>query len=322
MPVDSEEQTEDLFDESSTRSDSVEMSPVSKRSIPPMRKRAILRYKQKLPFRRIFTRNVLLTFLAHGLQGCHIGTFNNLWFIFLSTPVFDPAHPNPPHYKEKLPFRFSGGIGMPARDVGMAMAVLGFIGISMQLFVYPPVNAKLGTIKSWRIFLFCFPVAYIIVPFLAIVPSKSPPPAEKDGILLWAALCGVLFIQVLGRTFALPATIILINNCSPHPSVLGTIHGMGQSVASAARTLGPIAGGWLYGLGLTHGVVGGVWWGLSGVAVTACIASAFVREGDGHEIRLEGDDEAEAECEADAAATAVAKAAAAKASAKLAAVTR
>jgi hypothetical protein len=184
---------------------------------------------------------------------------------------------------------------MPPRDVGFAMAILGMIGIAMQLLVYPAVNARLGVVKSWRIFLYCFPIAYALAPYLAVVPSRSPPPAEKDGILLYLALCGVLFIQVLGRTFALPATTILVNNCSPHPSVLGSIHGIGQSVSSGARTIGPVLGGFFYGLGLSRGVVGAVWWGLSGVAICGCVSSFWVREGDGHEIWLEGDDDAEAE---------------------------
>jgi hypothetical protein len=229
------------------------------------------------------------------MLACHLGTFNSLWFVFLSTPVDDPAHPNPPNYRRKLPFKFTGGLGMPPRDVGIVMSVLGVLGIAMQLFIYPTVNSKLGTVKSWRIFLYCFPVAYALVPFLAIVPSKTPPPAEKDGTQLYLALFGVLFIHVVGRTFALPATTILVNNCSPHPSVLGTIHGIGQSVSSGTRTIGPLLGGFFYGLGLSHGIVGAVWWGLSAVAIIGCIVSNWVREGDGHEIKLEGDDEAEEE---------------------------
>ncbi len=276
----------------------VEMSPVSPNT---KRIKAVPRYRHKLPFRRIFTKNVIFTLLAHGLLACHVGTFNSLWYVFLSTPVDDPAHPHPSNYKRHLPFVFTGGLGMPPRDVGFAMAILGVIGIAMQLFVYPAVNAKLGVIKSWRIFLSCFPIAYALTPYLAVVPSRTPPPAEKDGVLLYLALCGVLFIQVLGRTFALPATTILINNCSPHPSVLGSIHGIGQSVSSGARTVGPVLGGFFYGLGLSHGVVGAVWWGLSGVAICGVVASNWVREGDGHEIWLEGDDDGEMEVPNDAA---------------------
>ena len=286
--VPGEEQRHDSLEED------VEMSPVTTKS----RRKAIPRWRHKLPFRRLFTYNVICTLIAHSILATHLGTFNNLWFVFLSTPVADPAHPDPPSFHRRLPFIFTGGLGMPPRDVGFAMATLGVIGILMQLFIYPVVNNKLGVVKSWRIFLYCFPLAYALVPFLAIVPSKSPPPAEKDGILVWLALCSVLFIQVTGRTFALPATTILVNNASPHPSVLGTMHGVGQSLSSAGRTIGPSLGGSLYGLSLRHGVVGAVFWGLGGLAVLNCIASNWVREGDGHEIKLEGDEEAEAEFQA------------------------
>ena len=286
--VSGDEQRQDSLEED------VEMSPFDTKSRP----KAIPRWRQKLPFRKIFTYNVICTLIAHTIMATHLGTFNSLWFVFLSTPVADPAHPDPPGYRRRLPFNFTGGLGMPPRDVGFAMATLGIIGILLQLFLYPIVNNKLGVVKAWRIFLYCFPLAYILVPFLAIVPSNTPPPAEKDGVLVWLALSTVLFIQVTGRTFALPATTILVNNASPHPSVLGTMHGIGQSLSSAGRTIGPSLGGTLYGLGLRHGVVGAVFWGLSGLAVLNCIASNWVREGDGHEIYLEGDKEAEAEFQA------------------------
>ena len=61
--------------------------------------------------------------------------------------------------------------------------------------------------------------------------------------------------------------------------------------------MGPALGGYLYGLGLKNGVVGAVFWGLALVAMGSIVASNWVREGDGHEIRLEGDDEAEEEAE-------------------------
>ncbi|KAL7799022.1 major facilitator superfamily domain-containing protein [Trichoderma ceciliae] len=251
---------------------------------PPTRK-STKRYTRRLPFRRIFTRNVLVTLVAQFFLTFHVGTFNSLWFVFLSTPTSER--------ETRLPFWFTGGLGLQPRSVGMAMAILGVIGISMQLFLYPNISARLGTIRSWRFFLLFFPVAYFLVPYLSVVPSTTPPPESKAGILIWIAICFVLFFQVTGRTFALPCQVILVNNCSPHPSVLGTIHGLGQSVSSAARTIGPMVGGVVYGFGLNKGIIGLVWWGLSSVAVCACLTSLVVKEGDGHEIWLEGDEEDE-----------------------------
>ncbi|CAK7200850.1 hypothetical protein SEUCBS139899_003549 [Sporothrix eucalyptigena] len=266
-------------------------------------KKSRTRYTQRLPFRRIFTRNVTLTLMAQSIFAFHMGSFNSLWFVFLSTPVYDPAKAPAPgsaeakatHYlTQKLPFVFTGGIGMPPREVGMAMAILGCFGILMQILLYPTVSARLGLVRSWRIFLCCFPVTYFVVPFLSLVPSLSPPPHAKDGAGIWIAISLMLLCHVTGRTFALPAQTILVNNCTPHPSVLGTLHGLAQSTSSLARTVGPVLSGYLYGLGLKHGLVGAVFWGLSSVAIIGFIASLFVHEGDGHEIWLEGDVEDEA----------------------------
>jgi hypothetical protein len=276
--------------------DECELSPTTPRNPTAARRKESnnrRRYTSRLPFRRIFTRNVSFTLVSHFFLAFHLGTFNSLWFVFLSTPVYDPANPQPPGFKPRLPFRFTGGLGLPPRSVGLAMSLLGVIGILMQLFLYPRLSARLGTLRSWRTFLFLFPVTYLSMPFLSVVPSSAAPPSQKTGLAIWAAIACVLLVHVSGRTFALPAQTILVNNCTPHPSVLGTVHGLGQSASSLARTIGPVAGGWLYGLGLSHGLILGVFWGLAGVAIAGVVFSFWVKEGDGHEIWLEGDDSEE-----------------------------
>ncbi|KAI0019263.1 MFS general substrate transporter [Xylariomycetidae sp. FL0641] len=281
----------------STVSTDLELSPVTPRDSlegrhgPSTPLKTGRRYTQRLPFRRIFTPNVTCTLVAHFFLAFHVGTFNSLWFVFLSTPVYDPSNPSPPDFVPNPPLRFTGGLGWQPRAVGLAMALLGAIGITLQLFLYPRLSARLGTVKSWRACLALFPCAYVLLPFLSLVPSDERPPASKSGVLIWAAVSGVLLIQVTARTFALPAQTILVNNCTPHPSVLGTVHGLGQSASSAARTIGPMLCGWLYGVGLSRGLVGGVFWGLAAVALGGFAASFFVKEGDGHEVWLEGDEE-------------------------------
>lgn len=85
-------------------------------------------------------------------------------------------------------------------------------------------------------------------------------------------------MEVLARTLALPGSIILINNSSPSASALGTIHGVGQSVASAAKTIGPLLGGWGLGLSLNANVVGAVWWVLGGVTLLGWAVAWFIRD--------------------------------------------
>ncbi|KAF1823819.1 MFS general substrate transporter [Dissoconium aciculare CBS 342.82] len=255
-----------------------------------------------LPFHLMWTPNVMFTFLAHGLLAMHVGTFSSLWFVFLSTPRYLPAaipggndgqktSALPPGYQPHLPFTFTGGLGLPPSSMGTALSILGVIGISLQLLVYPRLNFRFGTVKSYRAALILFPVAYVLTPYLAMVPSDTPPQSQASGLLIWIAITFVLSIQTLARTFALPATAILVNNCSPHPSVLGSIHGVGQSVSAGTRTVGPVVAGWLYGIGLDKGVVGTAWWVLAAFALFGAIAGRWVRDGDGHEIWLPGEKE-------------------------------
>jgi hypothetical protein len=235
----------------------------------------------KLPFRRIWTRNLIITLSAHGILAMHVSGFNSLWFIYLSTPRDSASTPHGLH--------FTGGLALPPARIGIALAILGVIGISLQLFLYPKLSHRLGAAKSYRIFLSLFPITYTLAPFLSRVWSWSNPPDGVSGPYIWLAIVGVLTIQVLGRTFALPCTAILINNVSPHPSVLGTVHGIAQSVASFTRTIGPVMFSWVFGRGLDMGVVGLAWWLMAGIAVVGWVVAQGVKEGDGHEILLEGE---------------------------------
>ncbi|PWY94717.1 MFS general substrate transporter [Aspergillus sclerotioniger CBS 115572] len=247
------------------------------------------RQSRTLPFRRIWTKNVLCTLLAQAFFDFQMGAFNNLWLLFLSTPRYDANDPASPI--QRLPFIFTGGLGMLPQSVGFATAILGVIGMLLQFTIYPSINGRLGTAKSYQYFLTLFPLAYAFAPYIALAPSSAPPPGQANGGWVWFSIIVVLFLQVTARTFTLPTSIILLNNCSPHPSVLGTIHGIGQSVSSAFRTIGPIFSGSWYGYGLEMGMVGFAWWLIALVSVFGCVAAIFVYEGSGHEVFLPGEEE-------------------------------
>lgn len=249
----------------------------------------------KLPFYRIWTRNVCFTLINSAFYDFQLGAFTNIWSLFLSTPRYGTpsaaASGTEKVYSRSLPLLFTGGLGMPASTVGVATSFLGLLGMILQFTMYPPVQARLGTMRSFRWFLILFPVAYFIGPYLSILPSSTQPPEAASGSWIWAGIILILLLQVMARTFTLPATIILLNNCSPHPSVLGTIHGLGQSVSAAFRTVGPVVGGWWYGYGLDIGMVAWGWWGVAVVAVLGCGTALMMHEGSGHEIFLEGERE-------------------------------
>ncbi|KAI6892098.1 hypothetical protein KC355_g21049, partial [Hortaea werneckii] len=190
-------------------------------------------------------------------------------------------------------FKFASGLAFPPPTIGFAMAIIGFIGVALQFILYPWANSRYGLMRCFRGSLFFFPLAYYLAPYIALLPSSSPPPDPASGWAVWLGISFVLFLQVAARTFALPASIILLNNSSPHPSVLGTIHGVGQACSATFRTIGPILAGYWYGMWTERGIVGMAWWIVGSVAALGCIASFWVRNGSGHEIFLPGEEEEE-----------------------------
>ncbi|KAK5329178.1 hypothetical protein LTR70_000675 [Exophiala xenobiotica] len=223
---------------------------------------------QTSPFRAILTKNVLLTLAAHHLLAFHVSSFNALVFLLLPAP----HSPNTTHHFPSL--HWTGGLGLTQEKVGLAMAILGIIGLPLQIFLYPPLNTKLGTLPGYRTFLPFSILAYIALPFLVLLP-------ERPAWLVWVLLSLVLASQVLSRTFALTGTVILVNNSSPGRGALGTVHGVAQSASSAARMLGPTLGGWLLGLGLSGNFVGVVWWLMAVVAGVNWGLLFLIYEGDG-----------------------------------------
>jgi MFS family permease len=232
--------------------------------------------------RAVFTApNVLLVLLTVAIFDFQMGGFASLWLVFLSSSRRNPTD------SINLPFHFTGGLAFPPSTLGFAMAILGFLGIILQILLYPRVNARYGLLKSTRWSLLVFPLAYFLAPYLSLlVRSVNVDAITADansntspGAALWFGITLVLLLQVGARTFAMPGTILLINNSAPHPSMLGTVHGLGASTSSAFRTIGPIVTGYWYGVGLRQGMVGFGWWALSLVSVVGCLCSFWAKDG-------------------------------------------
>ncbi|KAH0551042.1 hypothetical protein GP486_007604 [Trichoglossum hirsutum] len=227
--------------------------PPAKRAPPP-------------PFWSIWNRDILYTLLSFALLPLHNSAFMQIFPVFLSTPRAPDNHP--------AFIFFNGGLGLPSSTVGTWLAVFGASGIFLQLLIYPRMQARIGTLWSYRIALAIFPAVYIFAPYLSLFPDH--------GIFRWFAISLVLFLHVMSRTFAIPSSVILLTNIAPSPSTLGTIHGAGNMLASLSRAIGPAAGGWVFGWGMDKGVVGVVWWTyLAMIAGLAAVWSWQLKEGKG-----------------------------------------
>ncbi|KAF0319283.1 major facilitator superfamily transporter [Colletotrichum asianum] len=237
-----------------------------------------------LPLKRMFTRNMCLTLVSYAIQEYHITTYNTLWTSFLSDPV-DTKN------QARLPFFFSGGAGMKPDRIMWSLFIVGVMGLPTQLFIYPRINRRLGTLKMWRTFMMGMPLLYFIIPYIAAAPSTKAPPAGKEGFWVWFLIVLAQVLMVGTSTFVVPAQLVLTNLSSPHPSALARTHSSAFLLTGLVRSATSSIAGVVYSYGSSHNITGLVWWIASAVAAVGCLNSRIVKEGNGHEIWLTGDTE-------------------------------
>lgn len=196
----------------------------------------------RLPFRKVFTSKVLTATAAFGLLPLHNSSFMHIFPIYLSTPPAPNPHPTL--------FSFSGGLGLRPYAIGLWLAVFGVMGILLQMFIYPRLQARIGTLGILRLALVIFPIVYAATPYLSL--------AQR--VARWAGLALIICGQIAARTMAIPSTVILLTEAAPDRSVLGTVHGAGNMLASLARAVGPAVGGAVFAWGVESGMIGAVWW--------------------------------------------------------------
>lgn len=68
--------------------------------------------------------------------------------------------------------KFSGGLGLSLRQVGMVMAVNGAIALFVQAVIFPLAAERVGVYKLFLIVTVLHPIAYAVVPLLLLVPES------------------------------------------------------------------------------------------------------------------------------------------------------
>lgn len=144
--------------------------------------------RPRMPFRKIWTRRTLAAMVSFGLFPLHNSAFMHILPVYLSTPHADMS-------STKQPFAslaFTGGLGLQSKTIGLWLSLFGICGILLQLFIYPKMQASLGTLGVFKVSLVMFPVVYAFAPFLSVIPDHS--------ISGWVALAFVVWGQIMART--------------------------------------------------------------------------------------------------------------------------
>lgn len=207
-----------------------------------------------------FTKQVWINVLAYGILAYHTIAFEQLLPVLLSMDEVQPS-------AKSLLF-FTGGFGLPSSTIGHILSLQGVYQMFAQMVLFPKIVKRFGALATFRFTALTYPVLYILVPYLAILPG----PLRNTGLFL------VLIWKVTHQALAYPSNMLLLTNAAPSLMVLGVINGVAASAASLSRALGPTVSGLVQSAGLDVGCLGLPWWASGAVAALGACLSLSLRD--------------------------------------------
>ena len=223
---------------------------------------------------KVFTKRVVMLTVALGIFTYHSMTYDHLMPIFFQDDrvpaggeeimsVLSAAASND-HAS------LAGGLGLSVKDVGVIMSVNGLIALFVQAVVFPIMANLLGVWKVFLVVTISHPIAYFIVPFLALLPQT----------LLYPGIYACLTVRNCLSILTYPVLLILIKEASPGPSCLGKINGLAASTGAACRTIASPIAGFLYGVGINMDFTAIAWWASALVAIIGAAQAMTIKRDD------------------------------------------
>lgn len=183
------------------------------------------------------------------------------------------------HEPISLPFKFSGGFGFPTKTIGFILSSQGFLQMIVQIFVFPIISRKFGSLKTFRAVVLGYPFLYCLVPYLPLLPRNLRMPCVYL-VLLW---------KVTAQSLAYPSLAMMLANLAPSKKVLGTLNGVAASSASLSRAVGPTVSGFVHTAGLHLGYSGLSWWSCALVALIGTLVSLWMDDSQKQDELLKGE---------------------------------
>ena len=222
------------------------------------------------------TRRVVMLTVALGIFTYHSMTYDHLLPIFFQDDRI-PSDGEDLIVTSLQTGSLAGGLGLSTQDVGVIMSINGIIALLVQAVVFPLMASWLGIWRSFIVVTVLHPIAYFIVPYLALLPED----------LLYPGIYGCLTMRNCSSIVAYPVLLILIKEASPGPSCLGKINGLAASTGAGCRTIASPVAGFLYGVGIKIDFTALAYWASAVVAVIGAIQAFFInqrKKGPQHEV--------------------------------------
>jgi len=137
-----------------------------------------------------------------------------------------------------------GGLGLDPSHFATLIALMCVAQVVYQFYLYPNIGPPRG--KFSHLAMFRLGSALFIPGYVTVVLYRGFASTEDDGnSLIMVLLALSTAVRYAGATFAYTSIAVLLNYMSP-PHMVAFSNGLAQSLASLARVIGPLFGGWLW----------------------------------------------------------------------------
>ncbi|KAK3672952.1 hypothetical protein LTR78_007062 [Recurvomyces mirabilis] len=216
------------------------------------------------------SRRIIVLMAALGIFTYHSMTYDHLMPIFFQdarVPVGEEMMAITASAIGTKYGSFAGGLGLTIQQCGVILAFNGIIALFVQGIVFPLMASWLGIWRSFIVVTLLHPIAYFLVPWLALLPEN----------LLYPGIYACLTVRNVLSIVAYPLLLILIKEASPDRS-LGKINGLAASTGAACRTMAAPIAGLLYGVGDKIDFTALAWWASAAVAVIGAIQALSIKQ--------------------------------------------
>lgn len=169
-----------------------------------------------------------------------------------------------------------GGVGFSSDSTGVLLSINGFGGALVQLFLFPPLQKRVGTLRVYQISMCAFPLSVVLLPVANAIARAG---GREE--LIWACLLISTGVRVVGG-MAFASNMILVNQCSTLTvgTALGTLNSLAQMSSSITRAIGPYLANSLFALSVTKNLLGGqmVWLVLGLVGMVGPVVCLMIKD--------------------------------------------
>lgn len=139
-----------------------------------------------------------------------------------------------------------GGLGWESSTVGSTIALCSLSTFACQFVIYPRIT-RFGVLPIFKI------ASLLLVPFVCATPFASTIIDSVGNNVVWVVVVlNKIIVDVLSA-FAFNSIFVVINNSVP-TALLGTTNGIGMTVASVGKGIGPGFGGAIFAWSLSDQV--------------------------------------------------------------------